>query len=427
MVSRRKRVVAASLGSAMAALAVVASVATGTPVQAQGDAVSGDNSRPSYSELIEMYPDEYASASAHKLDDEGEDNSHAGFQALMETPAQRDAAGFILKEVDEDDPDFTPVLIKCTACKTSVFTQIYDEYGAKAAFNDLTLNDETKAIIDGQYCDCYSCHDWDPETESLTLSANCAYANEDVLTNVATYMDENFGEKEILCGQCHNAVSARSSVTDEESAASYDPYRYGHSFEGIYQMCIEEGMYSTDEETGMLLVSRNHPQIEMFQDSVHQSMGLACTDCHMPATTDEDGNAYTSHNASGSVTDNDDAMEFCLTCHSEQDGLETVDDMRGFLGQAQAAQLELQEQAEADLASLYDAVLEAVQSGDADEDVLQQAKDDYSYAYYLIKEQQQNIGDAPDGAEIAHNPQLMQSMVKQADALALEGIELLGK
>ena len=409
---------------AFAGLGLVAAMGMGTPV-ASASAEEG-GSAPTYAELTEMYPDEYNSAMTHKMDDEGEDNSHAGFQDLMETPAQRNTGGFILKVVDESDPDYTPVKLSCVSCKSSVFVDIAEEYGAKAAFNDLILDDDMKAIIDGRYCDCYSCHTWNDETQSLDLEANCAYANEGLMTTVATYMDENFGEEEILCGQCHNAVFDSGAVVDEETAAAYDPYRYGHDLEDMYKVYVEEGTYTTDEATGVLLVTCNHPQIEMFQDSVHQSMGLSCIDCHMPEMTDADGNTYRSHNSSGSVADNDDAMEFCLTCHSNQDGLETVDDMRAFLKDAQDDQLARQNEVQAQLDELYAAILDSCENGADDPDTLQQAKDDYSLAYYLVKEQQQNIGDAPDGAQIAHDPAQMRQMLNRASALAEDGLALLG-
>ena len=118
-------------------------------------------------------------------------------------------------------------------------------------------------------------------------------------------------------------------------------------------------------------------------------------------------------------------MEFCLTCHTNLSGVETVDDMRVFLKDKQDEQVALQFEVEASMNELYDLILEAVQSGEADEADLETAKENYQLAYWYAKEQQQNICDAPDGAQIAHNPQLMRTMLEQAGKLCEDGITLL--
>ena len=377
---------------------------------------------PTYVELQEMYPDEYNSAMTHKTDDEGEDNSHAGFQALMETPAERDVSGAIIREVPIDDPAYTPVALKCVACKSSQFVTLYEQKGVDA-FTSEILDEANEAVLDGMYWDCYSCHVTD-ENGKWVNQASCAYADETVFPEVAAFYD-TLDERDVLCGQCHNTVSSRGWVKEANDVKTYDPYRYGYGFDARYQAMIEDGMFSVDEATGMKLVSMNHPQIEMIQDSIHQSMGLSCVDCHMVKTTNEDGETFTSHNASGSVADNDDAMTFCLTCHTNLSGVETIDDMRGFLKDKQDEQVALQFEVEASMSELYDAILEAVQSGDVDEATLEAAKENYQIAYWYVKEQQQNICDAPDGAQIAHNPQLMRTMLEQAGKLCEDGISML--
>ena len=83
----------------------------------------------------------------------------------------------------------------------------------------------------------------------------------------------------------------------------------------------------------------------------------------MTQATDEKGESYTSHNASGSVAENDAAMEKCLTCHKTQNDISTVDDMRAFLKQNQEAQAKRQNEVDAKLSALYDGILAAVNNG----------------------------------------------------------------
>lgn len=287
-----------------------------------------------YAELAERFPNEYATAMTGKTDEEGEDNSHAGFQPLMESPAKRDVSGAIIELVDEDDPEKTDVALKCVACKTSRFMDFYEKDGL-TAYTDRILDADSMKVINGEYWDCYSCHV--VKDGQWVNQANAAWANEKFAPNVSKFM-QSLNPKEAVCVQCHNTVSPRAYITDEATQASYDPYRYGPGLDERYKAMVEDGIYVTDEATGVKMVTMNHPQIEVFQGSNHQAMGLTCIDCHMTQAEAEDGSTYTSHNASGSVAENDAAMEKCLTCHTNKSGVSTVEEMRAFLKENQAAQ-----------------------------------------------------------------------------------------
>lgn len=419
-----RRKFAAGFGAVAAAALVAGTMFACAPqgeVATTGDMGESMPENPTYAQLIEMYPNEYNSAMMGKTDEEGEDNSHAGFQPLMETPAIRDVSGAIIEVVDEDDPQKSDVAMKCVACKTSHFVDFYERDGL-TAYTDRLLDADGMKAINGEYWDCYSCHvvkdgEW-------TIQANAAWANADFAPNVSKFM-QSLNPKEAVCGQCHNTVSPRAYITDEATQQSYDPYRYGPDLDSRYKAMVEDEIYVVDEPTGIKMVSMNHPQIEVFQGSIHQSMGLTCIDCHMTQATDEKGESYTSHNASGSVAENDAAMEKCLTCHKTQNDISTVDDMRAFLKQNQEAQAKRQNEVDAKLSALYDGILAAVNNGGVDADDLEAAKDKYSLANWYVKEQQGNLFDPVDGAQIAHNPEVLRQCLERADALVDEGMELL--
>lgn len=374
-----------------------------------------------YAELAERFPNEYATAMTGKTDEEGEDNSHAGFQPLMESPAKRDVSGAIIELVDEDDPEKTDVALKCVACKTSRFMDFYEKDGL-TAYTDRILDADSMKVINGEYWDCYSCHV--VKDGQWVNQANAAWANEKFAPNVSKFM-QSLNPKEAVCGQCHNTVSPRAYITDEATQASYDPYRYGPGLDERYKAMVEDGIYVTDEATGVKMVTMNHPQIEVFQGSNHQAMGLTCIDCHMTQAEAEDGSTYTSHNASGSVAENDAAMEKCLTCHTNKSGVSTVEEMRAFLKENQAAQAQRHNEVAEKLDALYEAIVAAGKDGSVEAADLEKAKDNYSLANWYVAEEQGNLFDPVDGAQLPHNPELLRQCLERADVLIDEGVELL--
>lgn len=421
---RKKKAVAATVVCASVltmAMTLYACAPSASQDASKGAAEQDGAALPTYQELISMYPNEYNSAMMSKTDEEGEDNSHAGFQVLMETPAIRDVSGAIVEVVDEDDPSRSDVAMKCVACKSSKFMDFYRQDGI-VAYTDRILDEEATGLMDGEYWDCYGCHVF--EGGEWINQANCAWANEEFAPNVAGFF-ATLNPKEAVCGQCHNTVSPRDYVQDEETLKEYDPYRYGAGLDERYKAMVEDGIYVTDEATGIKMVSMNHPQIEVFQGSIHQSMGLTCIDCHMTKTEAEDGTTYTSHNASGVVAENELALEKCLSCHKSQSNIETADDMRAFLKGNQDSQAARQIEVDAKLAELYDAIAAAVSDGTIDQANLETAKERYSLANWYVKEQQGNLFDPVDGAQIAHNPSLLRQCLEKADVLIDEGMDLL--
>lgn len=417
----------ATAGVVCAAVAVVALVIGCSP-QAGGidtGTPGAGTDAPTVEELVSMYPNEHDSLQVHKMDEGGEDNSHANLPYQMEVPAVRAGGVAIIREVSADDPEKADIPKTCLSCKTSQFNDLYAEEGMGVFDADnIMLESDFEAMKDS-YLDCYSCHAW--ENGELVLEPGIIFTQPDVFPQAAEFLS-GLKTEEVVCGQCHNYALGRDALGGytEEQAQNCNPYRYGTEPEGMYQYLMEIEAYSVDEATGIKLVKANHPQLETFQNSIHQSMGLSCIDCHMNTAEDAQGAEYTSHDASSSVAADDTAMEMCLTCHKDQSGITSVEGMRAFLNEKQAAQASRQGEVETVLANLYDLIAARIQDGSVSEDVLQQAKDQYSFANFLVKEQQQNLNDPVDGAQIAHDPDQMRSMLERANALAEESIQLLG-
>lgn len=422
MAHRRKRIVWAGVVCATATVAALAGCA-GSPSEGGGGAVEAE--APTYQELVEQYPNEYASSMMQKTDEEGEDNSHANLTWQLEVPAVRAGGVAVIREVPADDPEKADIGKTCLSCKTSQFNRMFEEEEGFSVFDGgNVMTEEDFAAMDGQYFDCYSCHSWNDG--KLELAPASIFANPEVFPRTAAFFAE-LNPEEAACGQCHNYACGRDALNGytQEQAQECDPFRYGTDPEGMYRYLVEIGAYATDEATGILMVQANHPQVEVFQGSIHQSMGLTCIDCHMNEAADEQDSTYVSHDASSPVAEDDGAMELCLTCHKDQDGIASTEDMRAFLKERQDAQAARQREVEGELEGFYALILDAVERGSVDEDALQQAKDGYSFARFLVKEQQMNLNDPVDGAQIAHDPDQMRSMLERASALVEEGSALL--
>ena len=74
---------------------------------------------------------------------------------------------------------------------------------------------------------------------------------------------------------------------------------------------------------------------------------------------------------------------------------------------------------------MYDGILAAVSNGSVDAADLEAAKDKYSLTNWYVKEQQGNLFDPVDGAQIAHNPDVLRQCLEKADVLIDEGMALL--
>lgn len=210
----------------------------------------------------------------------------------------------------------------CIACKSTDFNALYAEEG-KAAFAE----EGADYIGQGKYWDCNICHEDEPgSTLRPGLVLYQFYGTKTMLPNVTV--------EEALCGQCHNALGqyGRSRAASfEGDLADIDPYRYGFDPDSLKKAALEDGLpTNNDPATGTSTYIAQHPDIEIFQGSVHERLGLTCVDCHMPKKTNAEGNEYTSHDASSTPLENDEALEFCLTCHKDQ-GVSSIEEMRAFL------------------------------------------------------------------------------------------------
>lgn len=374
------------------------------------DLNGGDNSQ-----WAADYPDEYfsylggvdeiepATTSSSLL---GNVQSHAALRANMEVYGGANGAVPLAEQFGAT----------CISCKSQAFSDLYDEYGMKA-YTDVAY-DDVKDEID--FWDCLNCHDGEPGGE---LGPNLEPSN-----ILMRNFPDTMTTKEAVCGQCHNTLGPytrgaimNAAIEDGKTLEDIDPYAYGVDPDAILQAELENGVaLNTDEETGIQTLNMQHPDVEIFQGSVHQSMGLACTDCHMPATENDEGEAYTYHNASQGPLENEVALEFCLTCHAGTEGIETTADMKAWVEGLQEGQGVAEQELTDKLAQLSDAIAAGMENG-VDEAVLDDARDAYLHAK-LYLDYSHGSAEEP-GQKIAHNPQAMRDYVAQGCELVDEALE----
>lgn len=319
----------------------------------------------------------------------------------------------------------TRIRKSCFSCKSSYTNVLFEEEGT--AFIGAELDEEFVDAMSGQVWDCGLCHT-DIENPSEYDVNNIMYSLQ---------LGDDFdviAKGERVCAPCHASSLGGFNVkgiTAEEIQA-LDPFGYGLELEGLMQRALDNGSVKEDEATGMHIQNyAGHYDVEVFQGSVHQSLGMGCVDCHMATVTDpETGETYTNHNASGSPLDSPDTVAYCLTCHGEQ-GIESAEAMVAMVRDLQAENEAEQAVVRANLEKLYAGIADAVASGSVDEEALDQARSDYetAFAYVTWCDGKSNASGATqvhDGGKVAHDPEEIMTRVARAKALSEEGLELLG-
>ena len=447
---RQKVLFAVGIVSFCMTVGIVGALAGCAPGQAadknlaQSGEVSAEETSPqTMEEWGELYPLQFGSYAEGSIKegktvDEGNHEGHYDLKAKMLAPAvrveradgQRDTKlvnpygtfneDYIIVEGVDYDPETGKWYVKddklrnlsdtrerkgCYACKSSNFDEVYEREGAEI-FTE-KLDDEFIQEMNGQIWNCTTCHDGDP-------AANAPDAQLTYWTQLSRESFDKLDAKDRACGQCHNSLDYRSHITDQETMDSFSPYRYGFDVDSLYDAAIEDGVYSVDEDTGIVLSCFDHPDVELLQGSVHSELGLTCVNCHMPTMTDaESGTEFTYHNASESPLANETALEYCLTCHKSQ-GIESTEAMRQMVKDRQKEIEESVADYPDRFTAAYDAIKAAKDAGTVDEGTLQQARDAYSKAEAYFHAAQ---GGSVDGVKVAHNPEGIPAYYAQAGEL----------
>lgn len=412
----------------------------GGELETSAEAAGGSAAEGTMASYAQMFPLQYESSRVTTVDPTGKVDGHGVMTDIIEAPLLRtDTGAFVRGEdgsytiagytYDEGSGDYKirdltdEELLQyglnggCIACKSSKFNDLYEQFGPDAV--TIPMNQEIRDIINGEYFDCNSCHEGAPSADNLR--PGIAY-----FTSVAEDMINELPEGELVCGQCHNGLAYSRDwsrfVKEDGDLEKLDPYRYGYDIDSLMQACLEDQTNGVvDEETGAFTFTTFHADIEAYQQSPHAQAGITCIDCHMPTVTDEaTGQEYTTHDASGSPLENEESLEYCLTCHGAQ-GIGSAEQMVDFVKDVQQENAEYQVLVEDKVSRLLEGIESAMKAGTVGEEALEQAKDLYTKATWYVTWQQ---GQLPEpGVKAAMNNQ--HDVLTRAEAMCNEALSLI--
>lgn len=211
----------------------------------------------------------------------------------------------------------------CLNCHASM-VEVYNELGngdMNAGFdavNAMTYNEAT------QYANhpvaCIDCHD--PETMDLRITRP-AFANgikalkaSEGIEDFDVNRDATHQEmRSYVCGQCHVEYYFKG----EEATLTF-PWSKGIHIENIWDYYQEDGHVDwVHARTGAEMLKAQHPEFDLWNNSVHAANGVSCADCHMPYSREGARKVSNHHLQSPMLMTN----SSCMTCHHwDQEELE---------------------------------------------------------------------------------------------------------
>jgi nitrite reductase (cytochrome c-552) len=211
----------------------------------------------------------------------------------------------------------------CWNCKTNTMPQLLERHGEdfwSMNFHDFReMHDYERHAIG-----CINCHDPDDRMRLAIISVP--------LTEALQRQGRDWREasrqemRTLVCAQCHveyyfetgeHGVAGKVHFPWDEGMDAEDMYRY--KSEGDPERDGFSGQF-TDwvhavSKAPMLKVQ--HPEVEMFYDSVHAQAGVSCADCHMPRVR-EGGVRITSHHWTSPLKSEQSIRDSCMGCHSDR-------------------------------------------------------------------------------------------------------------
>lgn len=251
---------------------------------------------------------------------------------------------------------------------------------------------------------CYSCKSadfWPKWGEEITFDSDV----EELLTNEVI-------KHPISCNNCHNPHNGETKIRNEFLQTALDKSPEGHPGKkapvgnllcsqchvnynfNLKEKVVEfpyakvadmpEYMASTDvwkdhptgswehPETGIRLYKVQHPEAELYWESIHDKAGVTCTDCHMPKVT-KDGVTYTNHWITSPFNN---PLESCAKCHQQ-----SADELRNSVEKIQEDTYSLMKETMDTMSTAIDEIQKANGAERKSEDLLTQAKDNYFAAH----------------------------------------------
>ncbi|WP_429886307.1 ammonia-forming cytochrome c nitrite reductase subunit c552 [Geoalkalibacter halelectricus] len=211
----------------------------------------------------------------------------------------------------------------CLNCKVNNIPERVAEQGDAFWSSELnqyrlTYNGEKHTI------GCTNCHDPD---QAMRLVITSVPLDEALKRQGKDWREATRQEmRSLVCAQCH--VEYYFETRDHGVAAKpHFPWDYGMNPADMYKL-LADGQPERDGFKGQFvdwthavsktpMIKVQHPEYEMYYDSVHGAAGVSCADCHMPRV--KDGPAtITSHHWTSPLKSEEMIRNSCLGCHGDK-------------------------------------------------------------------------------------------------------------
>lgn len=211
----------------------------------------------------------------------------------------------------------------CLNCKTNTMPQLLNDYGDALwamNFHDFRERHDPERHSIG----CMNCHD--PENH-MRLVITSVPLDEALKRQGRDWREASREEmRSLVCAQCH--VEYYFETREHGVAAKpHFPWDYGMNPEDIYRFKAD-GDPERDGFAGQFvdwihavskapMLKTQHPEYEMWSDSVHAQAGVQCADCHMPRVR-HGAVVMTSHHWTSPLKNDDMIRDACIGCHQDR-------------------------------------------------------------------------------------------------------------
>lgn len=287
----------------------------------------------------------------------------------------------------------------CLTCKSGQFTALVQQNGDEMFTADFmsTLESLDEPIS------CYNCHGNDPTQLEVTQQNWIRAMGDDA---------DKAPMSAQVCGQCHNDY-----YFDPDTGVTTNPY------DGLESMNPTDSLewYNsidfadwTYESTGAKMIAVRHAEFEYLfggEGSHMANLGYSCNNCHMAATTAEDGTAYTDHNWISPLENEELIERDCSKCHED-----ITAEVKAWQEDLDGRTHQVGLRAERFIHN-FEAAIEADSITDDELARLQTIQREAVFYWNFV---------SAENSEGAHNPTLTTETLDKSEALLDEGDEILG-
>ncbi len=243
----------------------------------------------------------------------------------------------------------------CINCHAAEAPQLIAEMGWEE-FNRTPYNDLVDKLHYGS--SCADCHD--PDTMELVITRP-AFANAMAERGIDWREASRQEMRSYVCAQCHVEYYFKG----EDKVLTF-PWSQGLSMDAIEQYYDDANFKDwTHAETGAPMLKVQHPEFEMWSNSLHARSGVSCADCHMPYA--REGSVKVSDHWLRSPLEN--ISQSCQTCHNRPE-----EDLKERVAIIQDTTAGLLRDSEEALLDAIDAIVAAKEAGATEEELAEALK-----------------------------------------------------